>query len=494
MAKELKDLTGKEENYYQWYNDLVNKAGLAENSAVRGCMVIKPYGYAIWENMQAALDKMFKETGHQNAYFPLFIPKSYFSREANHVDGFAKECAVVTHYRLKNDPDGKGVIVDPEAKLEEELIVRPTSETIIWSTYKNWIHSYRDLPILCNQWANVVRWEMRTRLFLRTAEFLWQEGHTAHSNREEAIEEMWRMIRVYQKFAEEYMAMPVVVGHKSDSERFAGAEDTMTIEALMQDGKALQSGTSHFLAQNFAKAFDVQFTNKEGKLEYVWATSWGVSTRLMGALIMAHSDNNGLLIPPKLAPIQVVMIPIYKGEDELKAILEKMDQMAAELKQRGISVKIDDRDNVRSGFKFSEYELKGVPLRIAMGPRDLANGTVEIMRRDTLQKQTVPAEGIADLAVELMDEIQKGIFAKALKFREDNTTKVDTYEEFKQVLETKGGFILAHWDGTPETEAKIKEETKATIRCIPVDGDDTPGVCMVTGKPSARRVLFAKAY
>lgn len=494
MAKELKDLTGKEENYYQWYNDLVNKAGLAENSAVRGCMVIKPYGYAIWENMQAALDKMFKETGHQNAYFPLFIPKSYFSREANHVDGFAKECAVVTHYRLKNDPDGKGVVVDPEAKLEEELIVRPTSETIIWSTYKNWIHSYRDLPILCNQWANVVRWEMRTRLFLRTAEFLWQEGHTAHSNREEAIEEMWRMIRVYQKFAEEYMAMPVVVGHKSDSERFAGAEDTMTIEALMQDGKALQSGTSHFLAQNFAKAFDVQFTNKEGKLEYVWATSWGVSTRLMGALIMAHSDNNGLLIPPKLAPIQVVMIPIYKGEDELKAILEKMDQMAAELKQRGISVKIDDRDNVRSGFKFSEYELKGVPLRIAMGPRDLANGTVEIMRRDTLEKQTVPAEGIADLAVELMDEIQKGIFAKALKFREDNTTKVDTYEEFKQVLETKGGFILAHWDGTPETEAKIKEETKATIRCIPVDGDDTPGVCMVTGKPSARRVLFAKAY
>ena len=434
MAKELKDLTGKEENYYQWYNDLVNKAGLAENSAVRGCMVIKPYGYAIWEKMQAALDSMFKETGHQNAYFPLFIPKSYFSREANHVDGFAKECAVVTHYRLKNDPDGKGVIVDPEAKLEEELIVRPTSETIIWSTYKNWIHSYRDLPILCNQWANVVRWEMRTRLFLRTAEFLWQEGHTAHSNREEAIEEMWRMIRVYQKFAEEYMAMPVVVGHKSDSERFAGAEDTMTIEALMQDGKALQSGTSHFLAQNFAKAFDVQFTNKEGKLEYVWATSWGVSTRLMGALIMAHSDNNGLLIPPKLAPIQVVMIPIYKGEEELKAILEKMDQMAAELKQRGISVKIDDRDNVRSGFKFSEYELKGVPLRIAMGPRDLANGTVEIMRRDTLQKQTVPAEGIADLAVELMDEIQKGIFAKALKFREENTTKVDTYEEFKQVL------------------------------------------------------------
>ena len=494
MAKELKDLTGKEENYYQWYNDLVNKAGLAENSAVRGCMVIKPYGYAIWENMQAALDKMFKETGHQNAYFPLFIPKSYFSREANHVDGFAKECAVVTHYRLKNDPEGKGVVVDPEAKLEEELIVRPTSETIIWSTYKNWIHSYRDLPILCNQWANVVRWEMRTRLFLRTAEFLWQEGHTAHSNREEAIEEMWRMIRVYQKFAEEYMAMPVVVGHKSDSERFAGAEDTMTIEALMQDGKALQSGTSHFLAQNFAKAFDVQFTNKEGKLEYVWATSWGVSTRLMGALIMAHSDNNGLLIPPKLAPIQVVMIPIYKGEDELKAILEKMDQMAAELKKRGISVKIDDRDNVRSGFKFSEYELKGVPLRIAMGPRDLANGTVEIMRRDTLEKQTVSAEGIADLAVELMEEIQKGIFAKALKFREDNTTKVDTYEEFKQVLETKGGFILAHWDGTPETEAKIKEETKATIRCIPVDGDDTPGVCMVTGKPSARRVLFAKAY
>ena len=491
MAKEV---TKREDNYSLWYNNLVVKADLAENSAVRGCMVIKPYGYAIWEKMQAQLDKMFKETGHQNAYFPLFIPKSFLSKEAEHVEGFAKECAVVTHHRLMNDPNGSGVVVDPSAKLEEELIVRPTSETIIWNTYKNWINSYRDLPILCNQWANVVRWEMRTRLFLRTAEFLWQEGHTAHATKEEAIAETEKMVNVYAKFAREYMAVPVVVGYKSANERFAGALETMCIEAMMQEGKALQAGTSHFLGQNFAKAFDVKYATKEGGLEYVWATSWGVSTRLMGALIMAHSDDNGLVLPPKLAPIHVVMVPIFKTEEEHAAIIAKMEELKANLEKLGLTVKIDDRDNLRSGFKFAEWELKGVPVRVAMGPRDLANGTVEIMRRDTLEKQTVSAEGIADLAVELMEEIQKGIFAKALKFREDNTTKVDTYEEFKQVLETKGGFILAHWDGTPETEAKIKEETKATIRCIPVDGDDTPGVCMVTGKPSARRVLFAKAY
>jgi len=466
MAKELKDLTKSDENYSQWYNDLVVKAGLAENSAVRGCMVIKPYGYAIWEKMHDALDKMFKDTGHQNAYFPLFIPKSFFSKEAHHVEGFAKECAVVTHYRLKNDPEGKGVVVDPDAKLEEELIVRPTSETIIWNTYKNWIQSYRDLPILCNQWANVVRWEMRTRLFLRTAEFLWQEGHTAHATREEAVEEAEKMIHVYQRFAEEWMSLPVVVGHKSPNERFAGAEDTLTIEALMQDGKALQSGTSHFLGQNFAKAFDVQYVNKEGKLEYVWATSWGVSTRLMGALIMAHSDNNGLVLPPKLAPIQVVMIPIYKGDDQLAEIRTRFEAIAAQLKAKGISVKIDDRDNVRSGFKFAEYELKGVPVRLAMGPRDMENGTIELVRRDTLEKQTVSQEGLVERIEGLMTEIQENIYRKALNYRESMITKVDTWEEFKQVLDDKGGFLLAHWDGTVETEVAIKEATKATIRCM----------------------------
>ena len=494
MAKELKELTSREENYSQWYNDLVVKAGLAENSAVRGCMVIKPYGYAIWEKMQRALDQMFKDTGHENAYFPLFIPKSFFSKEAHHVEGFAKECAVVTHYRLKNDPEGKGVIVDPDAKLEEELIVRPTSETIIWNTYRNWIQSYRDLPILCNQWANVVRWEMRTRLFLRTAEFLWQEGHTAHETKEEALAEAKKMIGVYAEFAEKWMSLPVIVGHKSDSERFAGAEDTLTIEALMQDGKALQSGTSHFLAQNFGKAFDVQFTSREGKLEYVWATSWGVSTRLMGALIMAHSDNNGLVLPPKLAPIQVVMIPIYKGTEELERIAGQLEGLAAELKKRGISVKIDTRDNVRTGFKFAEYELKGVPVRLAMGPRDLAGGTIELFRCDTLSKETVPQEGLADRVEGLLDEIQANIYAKALRFRDSMITRVDTYDEFKRVLDEKGGFILAHWDGTPETEELIKAETKATIRCIPVDAPAEEGVCIVSGKPSHRRVLFARSY
>ena len=494
MAKELKELTPREENYSQWYNDLVVKAGLAENSAVRGCMVIKPYGYAIWEKMQGALDRMFKETGHENAYFPVFIPKSFFSKEAHHVEGFAKECAVVTHYRLKNDPEGKGVVVDPDAKLEEELIVRPTSETIIWNTYKNWIQSYRDLPILCNQWANVVRWEMRTRLFLRTAEFLWQEGHTAHATKEEALAEAKKMIGVYAEFAEKWMSLPVIVGHKSDSERFAGADDTLTIEAMMQDGKALQSGTSHFLGQNFAKAFDVQFTNQEGKLDYVWATSWGVSTRLMGALIMAHSDNNGLVLPPKLAPIQVVMIPIYKGEEELARVVERLETIASELKKRGISVKIDSRDNVRTGFKFAEYELKGVPIRLAMGQRDFTNGTVEIMRRDTLEKETVLQEGIEDRIEKLLDAIQQRIYDKALKFRDSMITRVDTYEEFKEVLDNKGGFILAHWDGTPETEEQIKNETKATIRCIPVDAPAEEGRCMISGKPSHRRVIFARSY
>jgi len=494
MAKELKHVVAMDDNYSQWYNNLVIKAGLAENSAVRGCMVIKPYGYAIWEKMQGALDKMFKETGHQNAYFPLFIPKSFFSKEAHHVEGFAKECAVVTHYRLKNDPDGNGVIVDPDARLEEELIVRPTSETIIWNTYKNWITSYRDLPILCNQWANVVRWEMRTRLFLRTAEFLWQEGHTAHATREEAVAEAEKMIGVYEKFATEWMALPVVVGHKSENERFAGAEDTLTIEALMQDGKALQSGTSHFLGQNFAKAFDVTFTNKEGKQEYVWATSWGVSTRLMGALIMAHSDNNGLVLPPKLAPVQVVLIPIYKGEDELGTITERLEEIAASLRAAGLSVKIDDRDNVRSGFKFAEYELKGVPVRLAMGPRDMQNGTIELVRRDTLEKEFVPQEGLTERVVALMDDIQQNIYKKALDFRNSMITKVDTYDEFKKVLVEKGGFISAHWDGTVETEERIKEETKATIRCIPIDAEPEEGKCILTGKPSHRRVLFAIAY
>ena len=494
MAVELKDLTKVEDNYSKWYNELVVKAGLAENSAVRGCMVIKPYGYSIWEKMQRALDDMFKATGHENAYFPLFIPKSFFSREASHVEGFAKECAVVTHYRLMNSPRGEGVVVDPSAKLEEELIVRPTSETIIWNTYKNWITSYRDLPILCNQWANVVRWEMRTRLFLRTAEFLWQEGHTAHATREEAIEEAERMINVYKDFAENWMGVPVIVGHKSPNERFAGAEDTLTIEALMQDGKALQSGTSHFLGQNFAKAFDVTYTTKEGKQEYVWATSWGVSTRLMGALIMAHSDNNGLVLPPKLAPIQVAMVPIYKGEEQLREMTEKMEAIAAELRAKGISVKVDTRDNVRSGFKFAEYELKGVPVRLALGPRDLQNGTIELARRDTLSKEVVPQEGLTDRIVALLDEIQENIFKKALDYRNSMITEVNSWEEFQEVLDTKGGFISAHWDGTVETEVAIKEATKATIRCIPLDAKEEEGVCVFSGKPSKCRVLFARSY
>ena len=494
MAVELKDLTKVEDNYSKWYNELVVKAGLAENSAVRGCMVIKPYGYSIWEKMQRALDDMFKATGHENAYFPLFIPKSFFSREASHVEGFAKECAVVTHYRLMNSPRGEGVVVDPSARLEEELIVRPTSETIIWNTYKNWITSYRDLPILCNQWANVVRWEMRTRLFLRTAEFLWQEGHTAHATREEAIEEAERMIRVYQDFAENWMGVPVIVGHKSPNERFAGAEDTLTIEALMQDGKALQSGTSHFLGQNFAKAFDVTYATKEGTQEYVWATSWGVSTRLMGALIMAHSDNNGLVLPPKLAPIQVAMVPIYKGEEQLAQMKQRLDEIAAELRAKGISVKVDARDNVRSGFKFAEYELKGVPVRLALGPRDMQNGTIELARRDTLTKEVVSQEGIAERIVALLDEIQANIYKKALDFRNSMITKVDTWEEFIDVLDNKGGFVEAHWDGTVETEVAIKEATKATIRCIPLDVKEDEGKCIYSGKPSKFRVLFARSY
>jgi prolyl-tRNA synthetase len=489
-----KVLTTKEENYSQWYNDLVAKADLAENSAVRGCMVIKPYGYAIWEKMQAQLDKMFKETGHVNAYFPLFIPKSFFSKEAAHVEGFAKECAIVTHYRLKNDPNGKGLIVDPDAKLEEELIVRPTSETIIWSTYKNWIQSYRDLPILCNQWANVVRWEMRTRMFLRTSEFLWQEGHTAHETSAEALAETDRMINVYGKFVEDYMAVPVIKGAKSANERFAGALETYTIEALMQDGKALQSGTSHFLGQNFAKAFDVQFASREGKQEYVWATSWGISTRLIGALIMAHSDNNGLILPPKLAPYQVVIVPIYKSLDQLAEISVKVNEIVAKLKSRGISVKYDDRDSQRPGWKFAEYELKGVPVRLALGPRDLENGTIEVVRRDTLEKKVEQIDNIDQVVEDLMAAIQDNMYAKALKFREENTTKVDSYEEFKALLNTKGGFFLAHWDGTVETEIRIKDETKATIRCIPFEGVEEEGKCMVTGKPSKRRVVFALAY
>ena len=493
MAKELKNLTKRSESYSAWYNELVVKADLAEQSAVRGCMVIKPYGYAIWEKMQSVLDSMFKATGHQNAYFPLLIPKSFLCREAEHVEGFAKECAVVTHYRLKNDPDGNGVVVDPEARLEEELIVRPTSETIIWNTYKNWINSYRDLPILCNQWANVMRWEMRTRMFLRTAEFLWQEGHTAHATREEAEEEVVKMINVYGDFAENYMAMPVVKGVKSANERFAGALDTYTIEALMQDGKALQSGTSHFLGQNFAKAFDVKFINRNNELEYVWATSWGVSTRLMGALIMTHSDDNGLVLPPKLAPMQVVIVPIYKNDEQLSLISEKVNPIVDELRRRGISVKYDDADNKRPGFKFADYELKGVPVRLAIGARDLENGTVEVMRRDTLEKETISIESIEDKIEKLLEDIQANIFKKAYDYRAEHTTTVDSYEEFKEKIE-EGGFILAHWDGTVETEEKIKEETKATIRCIPLEGDTTPGVCMVTGKPSARRVIFARAY
>ncbi len=489
-----KVLTSRSENYSQWYNDLVIKADLAENSAVRGSMVIKPYGYAIWEKMQSVLDRMFKDTGHSNAYFPLFIPKSFFSKEASHVEGFAKECAVVTHYRLKKDPNGEGVIVDPDAKLEEELIVRPTSETIIWSTYKNWIQSYRDLPILINQWANVVRWEMRTRLFLRTAEFLWQEGHTAHETKQEAIDETVTMINVYGKFAEEYMAMPVLKGVKTPNERFAGALDTYTIEAMMQDGKALQSGTSHFLGQNFAKAFDVKFTTNEGKEEYVWATSWGVSTRLMGALIMAHSDDNGLVLPPKLAPIQVVIVPIYRKDEELEQVSEVAKGIVSKLRDLNIDVKFDDNNKKKPGWKFAEYELKGVPVRLAIGPRDVQNGTVELARRDTLEKTTMPVEGIDKYIKELLDDIQENIYKKALDFRTEKTTKVDSYDEFKKVLKEKGGFILAHWDGTEETELKIKDETKATIRCLPIEGEKEEGKCMITGKPSKQRVVFALSY
>lgn len=493
MAKDLKELTPRSVNYSQWYQDLVIKADLAENSAVRGCMVIKPYGYAIWEKMQRELDTMFKETGHVNAYFPLFIPKSFLSKEAEHVEGFAKECAVVTHYRLKTNSDGTGVEVDPEARLEEELIVRPTSETIIWNTYKNWIQSYRDLPLLCNQWANVVRWEMRTRLFLRTAEFLWQEGHTAHATEAEAVEEARKMINVYADFAENFMAVPVIKGVKSASERFAGAVDTYTIEALMQDGKALQSGTSHFLGQNFARAFDVTFAAKDGTRDYVWATSWGVSTRLMGALIMAHSDDNGLVLPPRLAPYQVVIIPIYKNEEQLRQIDEKVAGIMNKLKANGISVRYDNSDNKKPGWKFSEYELKGVPVRLAIGARDLENNTVEVARRDTLTKETVNSDRIEEYVKNLLDEIQNNIYRKALDFRNSHIVEVDTYEEFKERIE-EGGFIAAHWDGSPETEERIKNETKATIRCIPLEGYHTPGECMVTGKPSAGRVLFARAY
>ncbi|MBE9467255.1 MAG: proline--tRNA ligase [Bacteroidetes bacterium] len=489
-----KVLISRKENYSQWYNDLVIKADLAENSAVRGCMVIKPYGYSIWEKMQAALDIMFKETGHSNAYFPLFIPKSFFSREANHVKGFAKECAVVTHYRLKNDPDGKGIVVDEDAKLEEELIVRPTSETIIWNTYKGWIQSYRDLPILCNQWANVVRWEMRTRLFLRTTEFLWQEGHTAHATKNEALQETKQMINVYAEFAEKWMAMPVIIGTKTETERFAGAIDTYTIEALMQDGKALQSGTSHFLGQNFAKAFDVKFANKEGKLDYVWATSWGVSTRLMGALIMAHSDDKGLVLPPKLAPFQVVIVPIYKNAEQLEKISEIVKPLMQRLKAKGISVKYDDRDTQKPGWKFAEYELKGVPIRLALGARDLENKTIELARRDTLEKDTYPQENIESRIETLLDDIQNNIYTKAFQYRKENTHKVDTYDEFKNIINNKGGFVLAHWDGTAETEEKIKKETKATIRCIPLDNEMEEGKCIYSGKPSKQRVIFAKAY
>nr|WP_298928620.1 proline--tRNA ligase [uncultured Allomuricauda sp.] len=489
-----KKLTSRSEDYSKWYNELVVKADLAENSGVRGCMVIKPYGFAIWEKMQAQLDKMFKETGHENAYFPLFIPKSYLSKEASHVEGFAKECAVVTHYRLKNAEDGSGIVVDEDAKLEEELIVRPTSETIIWDTYRRWIQSYRDLPLLINQWANVVRWEMRTRLFLRTAEFLWQEGHTAHATRQEAVEEAQQMMHVYAEFAEEHMAVPVIKGTKTESERFAGAEETYCIEALMQDGKALQAGTSHFLGQNFAKAFDVKFATKEGKQEHVWATSWGVSTRLMGALVMTHSDDNGLVLPPKLAPIQVVIVPIYKGLEQLDAISEKVDPLVKELRSKGISVKYDKRDTHKPGFKFNEYELKGVPVRLAIGQRDLENGTYEVARRDTLEKESIKAEDIVGKIVSLMDEIQENIYKKALDYRKAHITKVDSYDEFKEVIEGKGGFVLAHWDGTAETEDKIKEETKATIRCILLNAEKEEGKCMVTGKPSMQRVLFAKAY
>ncbi|PHQ29546.1 proline--tRNA ligase [Leeuwenhoekiella nanhaiensis] len=488
-----KNLTSRAEDYSKWYNELVVKADLAENSGVRGCMVIKPYGFAIWEKMQAELDRMFKATGHENAYFPLFIPKSYFSKEASHVDGFAKECAVVTHYRLKNDEDG-GIIVDPEAKLEEELIVRPTSETIIWDTYRKWIQSYRDLPIKINQWANVVRWEMRTRLFLRTAEFLWQEGHTAHATKEEAVEEAELMMRVYADFVERFMALPVIKGTKTESERFAGALETYCIEALMQDGKALQAGTSHFLGQNFAKAFDVKFASKEGTQEHVWATSWGVSTRLMGALVMTHSDDNGLVLPPKLAPIQVVIVPIYRGEEQLDAISQVAKELQRELQLLGVSVKYDDRDTHKPGWKFNEYELKGVPLRIAIGPRDLEKRTVELARRDTMSKETVSKDEIVDRVQSLLVEMQSALYNKALKFRDSHITEVETYDEFKDILENKTGFVSAFWDGTAETEEKIKNETKATIRCIPLNVKEEAGTCVYSGEPAKIRVLFAKAY
>jgi prolyl-tRNA synthetase len=490
-----KELTSRSEDYAQWYIDLVKKADLAENSDVRGCMVIKPYGYSIWEKMQQALDKMFKDTGHLNAYFPLFVPKSMFEAEEKNAEGFAKECAIVTHYRLKTDPNNKGkLIVDPDAKLEEELVVRPTSEAIIWSTYKKWIQSYRDLPLLINQWANVVRWEMRTRLFLRTAEFLWQEGHTAHATSSEAVKETVQMLDVYAEFAETFMAMPVIKGKKSDGERFPGAIDTYCIEAMMQDGKALQAGTSHFLGQNFAKAFDVKFTTKEGKLELVWGTSWGVSTRLIGGLIMAHSDDDGLVLPPKLAPIHVVIVPIFRSDEELAKVSNKVDEISASLRAKGYSVKFDNRDNLKPGFKFAEWELKGVPIRIAIGPRDLENGTVEVARRDTKEKQVMKMDDVATSIPNLLDDIQTNIYQRALKFRSEKTTKVDSYEDFKKVLDEKGGFILAHWDGTAETETRIKEETKATIRCIPLDSLGEEGTCICTGKPSKHRVIFARAY
>lgn len=493
MATELKGLTKRQDNYSQWYNELVVKADLAEQSAVRGCMVIKPYGYAIWEKMQQTLDRMFKETGVKNAYFPLLIPKSYLCREAEHVEGFAKECAVVTHYRLKNDPNGKGVIVDPEAKLEEELIVRPTSETIIWGTYKNWIHSYRDLPVICNQWCNVMRWEMRTRMFLRTSEFLWQEGHCAHATAEESEKRTVQMINLYAEFARRYMAMPVVIGVKTETERFAGALNTYTIEAMMQDGKALQSGTSHNLGQNFAKAFDVTFANKDNQPEYVWANSWGVSTRLMGALIMSHSDDNGLVLPPHLAPIQVVIVPIYKNAEQLATITEAIMPAIKRMEELGISVKYDDADNRRPGFKFADYEVKGVPVRLVVGPRDVENGTVEVMRRDTLEKEERQLAGIANQVADLLEDIQRNIYDKALKMRDSRIIKCDSYDEFKEKIED-GGFFLCHWDGTPETEERIKAETKATIRCIPLDGEPEEGKCMVTGRPSHRRVIIARAY
>ncbi|MBX3299176.1 MAG: proline--tRNA ligase [Acidobacteria bacterium] len=488
-----KGLPKRSENYSEWYNELVKRAGLAENSAVRGCMVIKPYGFAIWEKMQRALDDMFKATGHENAYFPLFVPRSFLEKEEEHAEGFAKECAVVTHYRLKANPDGKGLIVDPAAKLEEELIVRPTSETVIWNTYKNWIQSWRDLPILINQWANIVRWEMRTRIFLRTAEFLWQEGHTAHATEQEAVEETERMLGVYADFAENWMSVPVIQGVKTANERFAGAVDTYCIEAMMQDGKALQAGTSHFLGQNFARVFDVKFVNKENQLEYAWATSWGVSTRLMGALIMAHSDDNGLVLPPKLAPIQVVIIPIYRSPEDLAAISARVEPLAAELRAEGISVKYDDSDTQRSGWKFAEYELRGVPVRIGLGMRDIEAGTVELARRDELTKETLPIDGIASRVKELLEEIQANLHRRALAFRENNTHVIDSWQDFTTQIE-EGGFLLAHWDGTPETEEKIKEETKATIRCIPLNSAEEAGACVYSGKPSARRVVFARAY